>query len=292
MTVALLAALALGAAYGLVGVAVAAVALASRTLHLAVGAVLVAGVLIYVHLTAVGAAPLLAAGIAVAAGATVSALLEPLVLRPLGQSRRDEARGDDVALRWLVALAVVAAVLDAVTARTLGTRHFRPRPLVGALGDAAAGPGALLVPAAAGLVLAVGLAAVLRGTRFGRRVPLVGAAPLAAALGGISPRRVRAGALALTGAAAVVAGLLLAPVTAVGTAQTGGLTVRGVAAAAVLGIAGPARAVAGGLLLGAAESAGQSLWPAAGGTVAVAAVIVAVLVGPARRVTRRGDRPW
>lgn len=299
MTV-LASALALGAAYGLLGVAVSTVAVVTRTLHLAVGAVLVAGVLVRLLLGGLGlAAPVAVAG-GVAVGALLSASLEPLLLRPLARPSDDP--DDSRVLRWLVGLAVAAAVIETATGRWLATRQFRPRPLVG--GDGAvhlAGvelPAALPAGAAVGAAAALLLAAAVRWTRWGRRLRLVGGCARAATLGGIRPPAVRASALAVSGAVAVLAGLLIAPVTFVGAGQAADLTVRGVAAGALLSAGGPARALLAGVLLGLAEAAGQSLQPAAGGDLAVAATVVTVLAvrggGGVRghAGARTWDRAW
>jgi branched-chain amino acid transport system permease protein len=279
---ALPAGLALGASYAVIGAAVAVVAVATRTLHLAVGQVLVAGVLVGLVLAspALAVPTALAVLAALAVGAMVSALLGPLVLDRLPPG-----------LPWLLGLVIAAGVLDALLARTVGAATYRPPVL---LPLPAVGPvdGAVAVALLLGPVLALGLAAVLHATTWGRRVRLVGGSSTAAGRAGVSPAVVRAQALALGGAAAVVAGLLAAPVAFVGTGQATGLTVRGVAAAAILGRGGPAWALPGGLLLGLAEATGASLWPAAGGEVAVAAVVVAVLAVRGGEHLRAWGRAW
>lgn len=282
MSAAVGSALALGVAYALVGAGVAVVATASRTLHLAVGQVLVAGVL--VHLVLGSAVLDLPAGAglvaALAVGALLSALLEPLVLRPLPPG-----------LAWLVGLVVAAGVLDAALARGITARTFRPEPLVALPGLAGLDPG-VVVAVVLGLPATLGLGLVLGRTRWGRRVRVVGGSPAAAVRGGISPSRVRAQALALGGAATVLSGLLVAPVVFVGTGQATGYTVRGVAAAALLGTGGPGWALAGGLLLGAAEVAGGALWPEAGAEVAVALLVVVVLLARGGEHRRAWGRTW
>jgi branched-chain amino acid transport system permease protein len=275
-------ALASGVAYALIGAGVAVVATATRTLHLAVGQVLVAGVLVQLVLTsAVLGVPLVAAALlAVAVGALLSAALEPLVLARLPGG-----------LPWLVGLVVAAGVLDAALARGITARTFRPGPLVDL---PAMGP--LEPEVTTALVLGVPavalLAAVVARTRWGRRVRLVGGSTAAAERAGVSPSRVRAQSLAVGGAATVLAGLLIAPVVFLGTGQAAGLTVRGVAAAALLGSGGPAWALAGGLLLGAVEVAGGAAWPQAGGELAVAALVVGVLAARGGEHLRAWGRTW
>jgi branched-subunit amino acid ABC-type transport system permease component len=283
MTATLGAALALGLTYALVGAAVAIVATATRTLHLAVGQVLVAGLLTAL----VVASPVLDVpfGVAVAAavllGAALSASLGPLVLDRLPSG-----------LAGLLGLVVAAGTLDALLARTVTAGTFRPAPLVTLPGAADAVDPGVLAAVLLGPPAVTLLVWLLARTRWGRRVRVVGGSATAAARAGVDPVRVRAQALALGGAAAVVAGLLAAPISFVGTGQATGFTVRGIAAAALLGRGGPLAAVAGGLLLATAEVAGASLWPGAGGEVAIALVVVAVLALRGGEHLRAWGRAW
>jgi branched-chain amino acid transport system permease protein len=136
------------------------------------------------------------------------------------------------------------------------------------------------------------LAALVGHTRWGRRLRVVGASPAAAERSGSSPAVVRSGALARWGAVAVLAGLLIAPVTFVGVGQAAPLTVRGVAAAALLGPGGPRWAVPGGLALGAVEAVSQSVWPRAGGEVGVAMLVVLLLVWRGSERSQAWGRAW
>jgi branched-subunit amino acid ABC-type transport system permease component len=276
------AALALGSAYAAVGAAVAIVAAATRTLHLAVGQVLVAGVLVHLVLTspAVGLPVYAALALAVLLGAALSAALGPLVVDRL-------PAGAPV----LVGLVVAAGILDAVVARTVTARPVAADALV-ALPEVGGIDPRVVTAVAVGVPVAVACALLLRRTRWGRLVRLVGGSPPAAAALGRSPEVVRASALGLAGAVAVVAGLLAAPLVTVGTAQAGGLTVRAVAAATLLGTGGPVTAIAGGLVLGAAEVTGGALWPAAGAEVTVATVVVVALAVRGDQQRRAWGRPW
>jgi branched-subunit amino acid ABC-type transport system permease component len=282
MTAAVAAALALGSAYAAVGAAVTLVTIATRTLHLAVGQVLVAGVLVHLVLVspAVGLPVGAAAAVALTAGAALSALLGPVVLDRLP----DGGAG-------LLGLVVAAGIIDAVVVRTVTARPVVARPLLD-LPPVGHVPSATVVALTLGLPFVAVLALLLRRTRAGRAIRLVGGAPAAAAAVGRDPAVVRVAALATAGAVAVLAGLLVAPVVTVGTAQAGGLTVRAVAAGALLGGQRPGRAVVGGATLGAAEVAGGTVWPAAGAELAVAAVVIGVLAWRGD-VQRRGwGRAW
>jgi branched-subunit amino acid ABC-type transport system permease component len=199
----------LGATYAVIGAAVAVVAVATRTLHLAVGQVLVAGVLVALVLgspvTGLPAAVVLA--VAILAGAVLSAALGPLVLDRLPDG-----------LPWLLGLVVVAGTVDAALARGVTAATYRPAPLLplpGGRRDRAGGRdrdrgrhGPRRRARRAAPPLAVGPAGPARRRLVDGRRP-----------GGVEPRVVRAQALALGGGAAVVAGLLAAPIAFVGTGQ-------------------------------------------------------------------------
>lgn len=272
-------ALALGVAYSVIGVAVAVVAAATRSLFLAVGAVATAGlavalVLGVTEITDVPGPVALAAGLA--AGALLGALLGPVVLarRPAG-------------VVWPIGFVVAAGAIEALLLRTVGGRAVRPEPLLALPGADAVGTAVVV-----GLPVAAAVTWLLARSRWGHRLRVAGSSPPAAARAGIRVLGIRSAALALAGAAAVLAAALAAPVVPLGAAQAAGLTVRGIAAAALLGRAGPLWAVPGGLALGFAEALGQRAWPAAGGEVAVAVVVVGVLVMRGAEGARAWGRAW
>lgn len=284
----LAAAMTLGIGYALVGIAVVAVARATRALHLAVGPVLVLGVVVSLALGSVGLGAWPSLLLAMLVCGLVSAAMEPLVLRPM------RASGD--VLLTLVGLAVAAAIIETAAGRWLTAQSVRPDPLVG--GGAAVELGAITLPAGTvaavviGVPVAVLLGVAITATGWGRRLRVVGSAPQAARVAGISPTRIRLSALAVSGVVAALAGALLAPISSIGVGQGGGLTVRGVAAAILLGFRGPTGAVVAGLALGAVEAVAQGAWPAAGGAVAVSAVVVLVLSVRGGERTRPWERRW
>lgn len=272
-------ALALGVAYSVIGVAVAVVAAATRSLFLAVGAVATAGLAVALTLgvtevTHVPGPMALAAGLL--AGALLGALLGPIVLarRPAG-------------VVWPIGFVVAAGAIEALLLRTVGGRAVRPEPLL-----AIPGAGAVATAVVVGLPVAAAVSWLLARSRWGHRLRVAGSSPPAAARAGIRVLGIRSAALALAGAAAVLAAALAAPVVPLGAAQAAGLTVRGIAAAALLGRAGPLWAVPGGLALGLAEALGQRAWPAAGGEVAVAVVVVGILVVRGAEGARAWGRAW
>lgn len=267
-------AIALGVVYGLVGAAVATVATAARTLHLAVGPILVTGVVARSVLVTAGLPEVVAVVAAVVIGALLSALLEPLVVRPLREG-----------LAQLVGLGIAAAVLEAGTARLFGSRTLRPDVLLGDVDP-------VVAAVALGAPLVLVLAAAVQRSRWGRRLRLVGGSPDAAARAGVDPARVRASALAVAGAVAVLAGLLVAPIVFVGGGQGAGLTLRAVAAALLLGRRAPLWAVPGGLALGLVEAVALRTTTAHWPEVAVGALVLAVLVVRGHDEERSWGRPW
>lgn len=271
-------ALALGVAYGVIGVAVAVVVAATRSLFLAVGAVATAGLMVALVLgvtevTGVPGPVALVLGLAV--GGALGAALGPVVL----------VRRSGVA--WPIGFVVAAGALESLVLRTVGGRAVRPDPLV-----ELPGVGTVGVAVVVGAPAALAVTWLLARTRWGHRVRIAGSSPAAAAHAGIRVLGVRSAALGLAGVAAVLAAALAAPVVPIGPAQAAGLTVRGIAAAALLGRVGPAWALPGGLALGLVEALGQRAWPAAGGELAVAAVVVTVLVARGSDATRSWGRPW
>lgn len=264
---------ALGAVYALVGLAVVAVSRVTRTLHLAVGPVLAVAVLAEVTLVSVGVpTPVAVAGAALVAIAA-SIALEPLVLRPL----------EDPTDR-LVGLVVAAAVLEVAATRLVGARTLAPPTLVG--------DDPLLSAVAVGAPLAAAVAVALGATRWGRQVDLVGGSEAAAARVGVSPGAVRLATLAVSGVVVATAAALIAPITPVAAGGTLPLTLRGVAAAVLLGRLDPARAVAGGLLVGAVEATALTVLPGRAVELGVAAVVIALALA-IRPGSRRGwARAW
>lgn len=272
-------ALALGVAYGVIGVAVAMVAAATRSLFLAVGAIAAGGltVALLLGVTALTGVPgpvALAAGLAV--GAALGGAMGPAVLarRPVG-------------VVWPVGFVVAAGTIEAAVLRTVGGRTVRPDPLVDLPGVGAVGTAVMV-----GVPVAVILSWLVTRTRWGARLRIAGSSPPAANRAGIRVLGIRSAALAVAGTAAVLAAALAAPVVPLGPAQAAGLTVRGIAAVALLGRAGPAWALPGGLALGLVEAIGQRAWPAAGGEVAVAAMVVVVLVARGAERARAWGRTW
>lgn len=266
-------AVALGAVHAALGLAVVAVTTVTRTLHLAIGPVVVAAASVQVAVVVLGGSPLTALAVGTLVAGAVSVGVVGLVAR----------RTIDPTVR-LVGLLVAGGVVELGVARVFGGATRRLPPLVGSDPVAAA--------ALVGVPVALVLAGVLHRSRWGRRLRLVGGSPEAAERVGVSPTTVVLGTAAVAGAVAAVAAALIAPVSFVGVASGSGLTVRGVAAAVLLGRLGAVQALAGGLAIGVLEASALSLLAGPWVEVALLASVVVVLAArpPDRR--RAWGRAW
>ncbi|WP_062434206.1 branched-chain amino acid ABC transporter permease [Herbidospora daliensis] len=161
-------------------------------------------------------------------------------------------RAGDAALIMTIGLYVLVHAL-AAQIWTSALRAF-PDPFPGGpLG--VAGPLAVV-----GAVLAL-LYLVIRHSGAGLTLRAVAADPRAARLAGIRVGRVHALGWGLAAVAGAASGVLVAPVVFLEPGMMGDALVSALAAAAVGGFANPVAAVAGGLLIGVAETlAGTYLW--------------------------------
>jgi branched-chain amino acid transport system permease protein len=246
--------LAAGAVLGLVALGFTLVAGTVRVLHLAHGDVVVGAVLTAV-LAVLGTTPVavaLAPGPAVAfvvlvlaAGSLLATGVALLVVRPHLPDPATGRPGD--ALGWVAGGVAAGLLLREGLALLLPQEGYAvPDPL--RLSELTASgvlslPGGQVLPARVPAVLALALLAgvlterLLVRSRFGKALRAVADDPDAAALCGVPARRVVLQAFALAGLLAGVAGLLDAP----------GRTSLSVDAGVVLGLAGIAAAILGGL---------------------------------------------
>jgi branched-chain amino acid transport system permease protein len=268
---ALVGGLATGAVLGLVALGFTLVAGTVRVLHLAHGDVVVAavftGVLVVLGRTPVATtlAPGPAVGFALlvlAAGAVLSGAAGWLAVRPhLADVTR--GRAADV-VGWVAALVAAGLLLREVLGLLLPQEAYAvPDPLrLDALSGsgvfALPGGGSLpaRVPAVLVLAVVVGVAAerLLVRSRFGRALRAVADDPDAAALCGVPGRRVVLLAFVFAGLLAGIAGLLDAPGRALSVDDGVVLGLAGIAAALLGGLGSLRGALAGGLVVGVAQS--------------------------------------
>ncbi len=141
---------------------------------------------------------------------------------------------------------------------------------------AAITPQALWVLGAVGLTV-VALHLVLKYTMVGRAMRACASNPEAAALAGINTSNMRTLAFSLSAGLGALAGCLISPIAMTQYNMGGPLAIKGFAAAILGGLGLPAAAIAGGLLVGLAESLSVSVLPAAYKDVTAFAILLLVL---------------
>lgn len=256
---ALVAGLAAGAVYGLVGFGFTLVYRLARVLPFAHGD-LVVGAVFTAVLAVVGSTPvalgldparsLALVALALAAGAALSAATYLGAVRPfLGHDVTGWAIGGIAAgllVRGVLGLVLPAqayAVPDPL--RLSGVVHPAGTPV----------PVRLLAVAAVGLAVGIAADRYAVRSRLGRAMRAVADDPEAASLVGVPVDRVRLAAFALAGALAGLAGLLYAPGRALALDVGVVLGLKGAAAALIGGLGSVRGALAGGLALGVVEQA-------------------------------------
>jgi branched-subunit amino acid ABC-type transport system permease component len=277
---ALVTGLATGAAYGLIALGFTLVWRLTSTLAFAHGDIVTAAVFVGV-LAVIGTTPValpLAAGTAIAitlvtiaAGAVVSTGVYALAVRPF---RTD-------VLGWVAGGLAAGVLLRELLGLTFTQQAYAlPDPL-GSPGTLALG-GGVTVPVRALEVLAIGLAA---GLAVERALKLTGAGTVmravaddagAAALLGVPTERVVLIAFAIAGALAGLAGLLIAPQAPIGLEDGVLLGLKGMAAALLFRLGSLRFALAGGLVVGAAEGLIVAQFGARWGDMTILAVLALV----------------
>ncbi len=274
-----------GGGYALIGVSVTLMYRTTEVLSFAhAGFAAVAG-LTYANLTAnhgwaTGPAALAALAVAVLA----ALLVERLAMRPLEHATPSVK---------MVATVAVLGLMTAGLGMKFGTRIHPPKPLVPTGGITIGG--ALFLHADVALFLFAGVAVAAleflsRSTRMGIAIRAVEDNREGARLMGVSTRSIARINWVLAGLLAGSAGILLAPRLG-GTVETyAQYAVFALAATLVGGLSSLPLTLAGGLLLGGAESVGRYVSSAAGsGELAIAALAVVALA--ARGWARRREPP-
>ncbi|MBK5305171.1 MAG: hypothetical protein JJD92_00630 [Frankiaceae bacterium] len=295
---ALVGGLATGAVLGLVALGFTLIAGTVRVLHLAHGDLVVAavftGVLVVLGRTPVATTldPGPALGFALlvlAAGAVLSGAVGWLAVRPHLPDVASGRQGD--ALGWVAALVAAGLLLREVLGVLLPQEAYAvPDPLrldaLSATGVFSLPGGGSLparVPAVLVIALVVGVTAerVLVRSRFGKALRAVADDPDAAALCGIPARRVVLTAFVAAGLLAGIAGLLDAPGRAIGVDDGVVLGLAGIGAALLGGLGSLRGALAGGLVVGVAQSlAVTSLGAEYADVVPLGLVVVLLAVRP------------
>lgn len=195
-----------------------------------------------------------------------------------------------------VILLILVGLLVLLIGTSVGQAVFGvdPRSLGGL--RSAFTPGQLIIPhfvlaaAAVTAVMLLAVLALLHKTRIGEEMRAVASNPQAAGLCGINVRRYQFAAFVAGGLLASAAGILLGVSRSVAYNSSLVLTLLGFGALIVLGIRGPARAVAGGLAIALIEVLSVGYLPA-GIATAMPLVFILVVLASGRFDIHASSRP-
>jgi branched-chain amino acid transport system permease protein len=264
-----------GLIYGLVGIGFCVIYNASGIVNFAQGVfVMLGGMITHVALVRLGLPLLLAAPVAVAAVAAIGVAIELLVVRPMWN------RGASL-FGIILATLATQIFIERVTILTAGDQ---PRTF----GEFTAGGPLKLGPIAIGYqvfwILGCGLLLVgllwlfFVHTRTGRALRACSQNREAAALLGIPVSRMLMVSFALSAALGAVAGILVTPTQYTAFNVGGPFGINGFIAAIIGGFGSAPGALAGGILLGAAQAAGIVLFGAGYKNVVALSILLIMLL--------------
>lgn len=264
-----------GAVYALVALGFVVLHRGTRVVHFGLGdQMTMSAYVVVIAQVFLGAPFAIAALLSLAASAAFGVAIERGVMRPL--------RGAPLLVMVIATLAIGGALREGLRA-SMGPLPwpvpFLLTPAPFAVGDLVLVPANLAV---VGVALAVmsGLFVILRFTRFGRAIVAVYENPTGAAIVGISVPGVHARLWGLASVLAAVAGILVAPLITL-SPDMGTIGIKGFAAAILGGFNSLPGAVAGGILLGIAETAaGVYVSTAMKDIISYALLILCVLLLP------------
>lgn len=244
----LLTGLATGTTYALVGLGIALIFQVTGAINFAQGDFVAVGGLLFAVLREAGFATAVAAVLSVAVTAAVGALTYLLVIFPARRAGHDRLMiltiGASIVLQGSALLAFGA---DAHFAPAFGPS--RPLDLAGV-----AVPSQYAWSAGVTVVVMALLWFFLTRTATGTAMRASAMDPQAARLTGISPPRMGLIVFVLAAALAAIAGTVLAPLQPPDATAGVALGLKGFTAAVIGGLASPAGAVAGGLVIGLVET--------------------------------------
>jgi branched-chain amino acid transport system permease protein len=303
----LLSGIAAGAVYGVVAIGHTIVFRLTGIVHFAFGDLIGVGVFTSLAV-AVGTAPATQAGLgggrfALALVAAVAVCLAAGVATYLLVIEPFLARGS--VLGWIGGVVAVALAAQALVNSIFSRPSYVfPDPLpfrhVGTAGVVHLGSATFQIRSVfvigVGVVLAAAAGWTLRTTRFGRALTAIAQDPEAARVVGLPVKRLTAIAFGVVGALAAVLAIVAAPGAPFGTQSGAVYGLKGLAAAVVVGFAGPWRSFAAGIALGVAEAAaggleigGGSLGPAYREVLPLAVVILLLAAGLVRDVVEERE---
>jgi branched-chain amino acid transport system permease protein len=265
----------LGSIYALVALGFVTVYSVTGIINFAQGEFVMLGAMLATQLLQQGVPLPIAAILAVMGTALVGGLIHELALRPAW--RRVTAMGM-IMITIGAATAVRGLALLAWGTDPRPMSAFTPGPPID-LGGAVITRQALWVIAVTALALLT-LFVFFQRTALGRALRACAVNPIAARLVGISPRRMALASFVLSGAIGALGGVVLAPITFATYDMGLMLGLKGFVGAVLGGLANPAGAVAGGLILGLLESAATPISSAYKDALAFVVLIVVMLVRP------------
>jgi branched-chain amino acid transport system permease protein len=277
MLQALLSGLAIGSIYGLVGMGFAIAFYVTRVINFAQGQLLMVAVMITASIARTGMWSGFAIVAGIAASGVVGAAIYFVAVRPV-------LAFDRFSFAWLVSTLGVALILENLAALIWGpTSRSFPLLLNGTtihIGNAVlTGQEALAIAVA--IVMAVGFELFRRKTLYGKLGMAIAHDPEMASSIGANTMVIAAATFALAGIFAGVAGVLIGPITYANPYLGDTYGIAGFVALMIGGVARPAAAMAGGLILGVlGEAANRLINPQAADWFPFVVVVVVLLLLP------------
>jgi branched-subunit amino acid ABC-type transport system permease component len=227
--------------------------------------------------------------VAVAVGMALGYVIERVTIRPLAS--RSALVRTIVTIGWLLVLQQVAGLIWGMNAYHQAVKVVPLSRLFTAPGGAPVATDQLLTVATA-IVLAIGLAAVLRFTSLGAQVRAVADDPSAARLWGINVNQVSSFSWMVGCGMAAVAGVLLTPRLNFDQISLTVLVIEGLIAAVIGGLSSLPLTVVGAFVLGVVEEFPKAfqfgaVHPGIDKFVAVIVVIIVLVVRPPRLLGAR-----
>jgi branched-chain amino acid transport system permease protein len=274
---ALLSGLAIGAIYGLVGMGFSIVFYVTRVINFAEGQLLMVAVMVTAALARSGVWTWAAIVIGILAAGVIGAATYFVAVRPVLAFNR-------FSFAWLVSTLGVALILENLAALIWGpTSRSFPILLNGHTVKIA---GAVLtlqetVTIAIAILMAVGFEIFRRRTLYGKLGMAIAFDPEMASAIGANTKVIAAATFALAGMFAGVAGVLIGPITYSNPYLGDTYGIAGFVALMIGGVARPAAAMAGGLVLGVlGEAANRLINPQAADWFPFVVVVVVLLLLP------------
>jgi ABC-type branched-subunit amino acid transport system ATPase component/branched-subunit amino acid ABC-type transport system permease component len=263
----------IGAIYGLTAQGLVLIFLSSRVLNFSQGAIALVAAYTYVETGRAGA-PLVAAALtALVAAAATGALIEVLIMRPL--------RNASTITRLVATIAVLTVIQSGAALYYGDATQFVDGVLPTAplhLGDTLVIGADRAIVLAIGIVITVGLTLYVRRTRLGLATLGTAENPTAIEVLGWSARRVSLVNWVIGALLAGLAGILIAPMNGISVTGMGQIVYCALAAALIGGFRSFGWAMAGGLVLGIAQSEAVRIRGEVGWSTAIPFIVIVITI--------------